>query len=158
MVASKPKLLIGGQLRDAENSYPVIYPATEQEIARAPDASDSDIDKAIAAARHAFDNSSWATDHRLRARCLRQLKQALDDDFPALQEITIAEAGVPIMWTDGPQLRIPIDGLDYIADLLDSYPWQQDLGEARPMGIPTRRRTCREPESNPRIPVAIHSA
>jgi aldehyde dehydrogenase (NAD+) len=49
------------------------------------------------------------------------------------------------MWTDGPQLRIPIDGLDFIADLLDSYQWDQDLGEARPMGIPTRRRIYREP-------------
>ncbi len=49
------------------------------------------------------------------------------------------------MWTDGPQLRIPIDGLDYVADLLESYEWEQDLGVARPMGIPTRRRVCREP-------------
>ena len=117
-------------------SYPVIDPATEQEIARAPDASDADIGKAIAAARHAFDETSWATDHRLRARCLRQLKQALDDDFPALQEITIAEAGVPIMWTDGPQLRIPIDGLDYIADLLDSYQWRPGPGRSQADGHP----------------------
>ncbi|HET7017075.1 MAG TPA: aldehyde dehydrogenase [Streptosporangiaceae bacterium] len=149
MVASavviRPRLLVGGELRDAQESYPVIDPATEQEIARAPDASDTDLDEAIAAARQAFDGTSWASDPAFRARCLRQLKSALDEDFAALQEITIAEAGVPVMWTDGPQLRIPIDGLDFIADLLDSYPWHQDLGEAKPMGIPTRRRVYREP-------------
>ncbi len=144
-VVTRPRLLIGGQLREAEDSYPVIDPATEQEIARAPDASDADIDEAVAAARHAFDETAWATDHELRARCLRQLKKALDEGFPALQEITIAEAGVPVMWTDGPQLRIPIDGLDYVTDLLESYQWCQDLGVAHPMGIPTRRRTYREP-------------
>ena len=87
----------------------------------------------------------WPTDPAFRTRCLRQLKSALDEGFSALQEITIAEAGVPTMWTDGPQLRIPIDGLDYVADLLESYEWEQDLGVARPMGIPTRRRVCREP-------------
>ena len=145
MVAIQPRLLIGGQLRDAEHSYPVIDPATEQEIARAPDASAADIDEAVAAARRAFDETAWATDHELRARCLRQLKQALDDDFGALQQITIAEAGVPTMWTDGPQLRIPIDGLAYVTDLLESYQWCRDLGVAQPMGIPTRRRVCREP-------------
>jgi len=100
-------------LRDAAHSYPVIDPATEQEIARAPDASDADVDEAIAAARQAFDQTTWAADPGQRA--------------------------------DGPQLRIPIDGLDFMADLLDSYPWHQDLGEARPMGIPTRRRIYREP-------------
>jgi aldehyde dehydrogenase (NAD+) len=141
----RPRLLIDGVLRDAQEGYPVIDPATEQEIARAPDASDADIDEAIAAARHAFDETRWPADAAFRARCLRQLKSALAEDFAALQEITIAEAGVPRLWTDGPQLRIPIDGLDFIADLLDSYQWDQDLGEAKPMGIPTRRRIYREP-------------
>jgi aldehyde dehydrogenase (NAD+) len=144
-VVTQPQLLIGGQLKQAAAEYPVIDPATEQEIARAPDASNSDIDEAIDAARQAFDHTTWATDHALRARCLRQLKSALDEDFAALQEITIAEAGVPTMWTGGPQLRIPIDGLDYVAGLLESYQWEQDLGVAAPMGIPTRRRVYREP-------------
>jgi aldehyde dehydrogenase (NAD+) len=146
-VVDQPQLLIGGVLRDAGggDSYPVIDPATEQVIARAPDASDGDLSEAIDAARQAFDNTSWAADHELRTRCLRQLKSALDENFEQLREITIAEAGVPTMWTDGPQLRIPIDGLDYVAGLLESYEWEQDLGVAKPMGIPTRRRVCREP-------------
>ena len=37
-------------------------------------------------------------------------------------EITITEAGVPRMWTDGPQLRTPFDGLDYLVTLLADYP------------------------------------
>jgi aldehyde dehydrogenase (NAD+) len=144
-VVAPPQLLIGGDLRDAAHDYPVIDPATEQEIARAPDASDADVDDAIDAARQAFDQTTWARDHDLRARCLRQLKSALDAGFEQLREITIAEAGVPTLWTDGPQLRIPIDGLAYVAGLLESYQWEQDLGVAQPMGIPTRRRVYREP-------------
>jgi acyl-CoA reductase-like NAD-dependent aldehyde dehydrogenase len=82
-VVNRPRLLVGGVLRDAAHSYPVIDPATEQEIARAPDASDADVDEAIAAARQAFDQTTWAADPGQRARCLRQLKSALDEDFAA---------------------------------------------------------------------------
>ena len=99
---------------------------------------------AVAAARHAFDETGWSTDAGLRQTCLRQLKAALDADFEILREITIAEAGVPRMWTDGPQLRMPVDGLDYLLTLLESYQWSNDLGVAAPMGMRSSRRTCRE--------------
>ena len=145
--APEPLLLIGGRLRAASDggTFPIVSPATGQVIGHAPDATDADASAAIDAARRAFDESAWARDPKLRAHCLRQLRAALDADFEALREITIAEAGAPRMWTEGPQLRIPVDGLDYLVDLLEGYEWERDLGPARPMGIPTRRRVTREP-------------
>jgi aldehyde dehydrogenase (NAD+) len=145
--APEPLLLIDGALRDASGgaSFPIINPATGTEIGRAPDATGADADAAVGAARRAFEAGTWARDPQLRAHCLRQLKAALDEEFEILREITIAEAGAPRMWTDGPQLRIPVDGLDYLIDLLASYEWQRDLGQARPMGMPTSRRLYREP-------------
>jgi aldehyde dehydrogenase (NAD+) len=143
----EPRLLIGGTLRGTSDAatFPIINPATGQVIGRAPDATAADADAAVEAARRAFDDTDWAADPRFRAHCLRQLKAALDADFEVLREITIAEAGAPRMWTDGPQLRNPVDGLDYLADLLDRYEWAQDLGVAKPMGMPTARRVFREP-------------
>jgi len=145
--APEPLLLIDGTRRHASGglTFPIINPATGMEIGRAPDATDEDADAAIGAARRAFDAGTWARDPQLRAHCLRQLKAALDEDFEILREITIAEAGAPRMWTDGPQLRIPVDGLDYLIDLLASYEWERDLGPARPMGMPTNRQLYREP-------------
>ncbi|HEX9034894.1 MAG TPA: aldehyde dehydrogenase [Streptosporangiaceae bacterium] len=142
-----PELLIGGELRGASDgaTFPIVNPATEDVIGRAPEATDADIAAAIGAARTAFDQTSWPSDPALRARCLRQLRAALDDDFEVLREITIAEAGAPRVWTDGPQLRAPIDGLDFVIELLGSYQWTSDLGTATPMGIPTRRVVRREP-------------
>ena len=35
----------------------------------------ADLDRAIGAARRAFDESSWSTDVALRVRCLRQLQR-----------------------------------------------------------------------------------
>jgi aldehyde dehydrogenase (NAD+) len=146
-VSPQPRLLIDGELRGASDgtSFPIVNPATEEVIGSAPDATDADVDAAVAAARRAFDETGWATDRAFRARCLRQLKAALDDDFEALAQITVAEAGVPVVWTDGPQLRMPIDGLDYLAGLVESYEWERDLGVAEPMGLPNRRRVFREP-------------
>jgi aldehyde dehydrogenase (NAD+) len=125
-------------------SYPVVDPSTGEVIGHAPDATDEDVDLAVAAARRAFDDTDWPRDHAFRAHCLRQLRSALTNGFEAMASITIAEAGVPRMWIEGPQLRMPIEGLGFLVDLLESYQWEQDLGFARPMGIPTRRRVCRE--------------
>jgi aldehyde dehydrogenase (NAD+) len=143
----EPRLLIDGRLRAATRnaSFPVVNPATEEIIGYAPDAANADADEAIAAARRAFDESEWPRQPGFRARCLRQLKAALDRDFETLRQITIAEAGVPRMWTDGPQLRTPVDGLDYLTGLLDGYEWETDLGTAAPMGMPTSRQVVREP-------------
>ena len=142
-----PQLLIGGELRGASGggTFPIIDPATGDVIGHAPDAGDADTAAAIAAARRACGQPGWADAPQFRAHCLRQLKAALEEDFEVLREITIAEAGVPRMWTDGPQLRIPVDGLGYLTGLLESYQWEQDLGVAAPMGIKTARRVRREP-------------
>lgn len=142
----EPRLLIGGELRGASDggTFAIEDPATGEETGRAPEATDADVQEAIAAARRAFDETDWNADAGLRATCLRQLKVALDADFEILREITITEAGVPRMWTDGPQLRMPIDGLDYLVTLLADYPWSTDLGVAAPMGMRSSRRACRE--------------
>jgi aldehyde dehydrogenase (NAD+) len=125
LVSPEPRLLIGGELREGATSFPIINPATEQVIGHAPDATDSDVDDAVAAARHAFDETSWPTDRAFRARCLRQLQAALESGFADLQELTVAEAGAPVIWTEGPQLRTPIEGLGYLADVLESYQSRQ---------------------------------
>jgi aldehyde dehydrogenase (NAD+) len=142
----EPRLLVDGKLRGASDggTFGVENPATGERIGRAPDATDSDVQEAVAAARRASDNTTWRTDANFRAHCLRQLKAGLDAEFEILREITIAEAGVPRMWTDGPQLRMPIDGLDYLVTLLSGYPWCEDLGVASPLGMRSHRRVYRE--------------
>ena len=144
--ASPPQLLIDGRLRGAADgaTFPILSPATGAVIGAAPDAADEDCGAAVAAARRAFDETGWSRDSRLRAHCLRQLKAALDNEYEVLRDITIAEAGAPRMWVDGPQLRAPIDGLDYLTGLLETYEWEQDLGRATPLGLPASRRLYRE--------------
>jgi aldehyde dehydrogenase (NAD+) len=146
-VLPPPQLLIDGKLTEASDgaTFPIVNPATEQVIGHAPDATDADVDAALDAARRAFDETTWAHDPAFRVHCLKQFKAALDRNIEILREITIAEVGAPRMWTDGPQLQVPVDGLDYVIGLAETYEWSRDLGVAEPMGIPTRRTVLREP-------------
>jgi phenylacetaldehyde dehydrogenase len=57
------RLLIGGEWVDSKSSVriPVIDPATGAEIATVADANAADVDRAVAAARAAFESGPWAT-------------------------------------------------------------------------------------------------
>ncbi|MFD4470279.1 aldehyde dehydrogenase [Rhodococcus sp. NPDC058505] len=138
-------LLVDGKLIPGSGgTFEIVNPATEEIVGRAAEATAADMDAAIAAARTAFDTTNWSRDHAFRAHCLRQLRDALQSHLEELREITIAEVGAPAMLTNGPQLAGPIEDLRYWADLAENYAWEQDLGSATPMGIPTHRRLLKE--------------
>jgi aldehyde dehydrogenase (NAD+) len=140
------RLLVGGELLPAADGavYDNINPATEQVLGVAADASVADMDAAIAAARRAFDDTTWATDVDFRVACLRQLHAALVDHQEELRGTTVAEGGAPVALTYGAQLDMPIDGIPWVADLAASYEWVQDLGVAKPFGIRSHRFVRRE--------------
>jgi aldehyde dehydrogenase (NAD+) len=140
------RLLINGELRGAADggTYDITNPATGEVIGQAPEATTEDLDAAIAAARTAFDDTDWSTNHALRLDCLRQLHAALVAEGDSMRALTTAEAGAPAFLTAGPQYDVPVEGIAWVADLLERYDWETDLGEAAPMGIATRRTVRKE--------------
>lgn len=139
-------LLIGGKLVPGGGGvFATTNPATAEVLGQAANADSADMDAAITAARTAFDTTDWSRDHAFRARCLRQLRDALRGHVEELREITIAEVGAPRMLTSGPQLEGPVNDLGWFADLAENYSWETDLGVAEPMGIKSARRVRREP-------------
>ncbi|MEO6792743.1 MAG: aldehyde dehydrogenase [Mycobacterium sp.] len=146
MTGPTTQLLIDGALvPGGGGAFRTINPATEEPLGEAADGDAADLDRAIAAARTAFDSSDWCRDSALRVHCLRQLRDALNDEIEALREITIAEAGAPRLLTYAGQLQTPVDDLGFPADTAESYPWRVDLGVAAPLGVTTRRTVVREP-------------
>ena len=139
--------LIDGKLVPASSgdTFPILNPATGREIGHAPDATAQDVDAAIAAARRAFDETGWSTDRDLRVRCLRQLHQALLDEADAFRALTTAEVGMPGFMMGAAGFDVPVEGLAWVTDLLESYEFESDLGVAEPMGIRSRRTVRREP-------------
>ena len=72
------------------------------------DATAGDLDDAMAAARRAFDETSWSTDVAFRVRCLRQLQQAMTAHVDDLRALTIAETGSPLFFTRSAALDEPV--------------------------------------------------
>jgi aldehyde dehydrogenase (NAD+) len=141
------RLYIDGKLVEAEGSktYENINPATEEVIGVAADASAADVERAIAAARHAFDETDWSTNKELRQRCLRQLHEALLEHKELFSDIIAAEVGAPRALHDGPQFGAPLATLPYYADMIDTYEWEQDLGVAETLAGPSQRWVHKEP-------------
>ncbi|MEZ4292180.1 MAG: aldehyde dehydrogenase family protein [Myxococcota bacterium] len=141
------KLLIDGELVEATGGgrFDNINPATEEVIGTVPNATAADMERAIGAARRAFDETDWARDHELRARCLRQLRDGLRERIEELRRITVSEVGCPISMTSTAGLELPIEWLGRYADFLLEYEWQTDVGVANVMGANTRRLVVREP-------------
>jgi len=142
------RLLIDGRLVSASEggTFDNINPATTEILGSTADGTAADMDAAIAAARRAFDTTTWSTDHAFRVRCLRQLQQALVKNADRLKADLVAEIGTPVALTSGPQFDTPVEGIGWIADLAERYAWETDLGEAPgPGGVTSRRWIRREP-------------
>lgn len=142
--------LIGGKLvaSSAGTTFETLNPATEEVLGVAADGTAADMDAAIDAARRAFDGDvgGWTTDVAFRARCLRQLRDAMQSHSEELRELTIAEVGAPRFLTTLAQLDSPVEDLGYAAELAEGYEgWRVDLGAAKPAGVPSHRWVLREP-------------
>ncbi len=141
-------MLIDGKLVEADGArvFDNLNPTTEKVLGQAADASAADMQRAIEAARRAFDETTWSTDRTFRKRCLEQLHNAIAGEQEELREELILEVGCPRMLTAGPQLDVPLESLRYPAQLIDEYPWVTDLPDALDMrGSLTSRRIVKEP-------------
>jgi aldehyde dehydrogenase (NAD+) len=140
------RMLIDGVLGPASDGavFETVNPATEEVLGVAADATAEDAERALAAARRAFDQTTWSTDLSLRVRCLRQLQGAMRAHAEELRAMTIAETGSPLFMTRSAQLDDPVESLGWVADLAESYQWTTDLGTAEPLGMPARRWIRRE--------------
>jgi len=141
-------LFIDGELADAASgrTYPNINPATEEAMGRVADAGPEDMDRAIAAARRAFDETDWSTSHAFRHRCLRQLRDGLKERVDELKEMIAAETGAPlaICGAGGPQCELPIGFMDYTLEALPKFEWSRNIGVATPLGQKSERLVEKE--------------
>jgi betaine-aldehyde dehydrogenase len=94
------RLFIDGDFVEPASSatIDVLDPATEEVIARVPDAGREDVDRAVAAARRAFDEGPWReSTSQERGRILFRLAAAVRDRADALAELETINSGKPIV-------------------------------------------------------------
>jgi aldehyde dehydrogenase (NAD+) len=143
---AEARLLIDGELVAAKDgrSYANLNPATEEEIGQVADATPEDMERAIGAARRAFDESEWPHDLAFRAHCLRQLQSALEKHREELRPQIVAEVGTPIQLTYAVQLDSCIQDMTWDIECAENYEWERELGEHEFFGMKSRRRVRRE--------------
>ena len=104
----------------------VISPHTEEVIARVPEAKEADIDRAVAAARHAFDHGPWphlaASE---RADIMAKLLVALQQRAGEMATTITAEMGCPISFSNIGQVMASHMVLDYFTSLTRTYPFEE---------------------------------
>ncbi len=146
-VTGEARMLIDGELVEAASGarYDNVNPATEAVIGQTADAGVEDMQRAIAAARRAFEESDWARDPELRKRGLRQLHEALAKEREVLRPLIVAEVGTPIMLTYAVQMDSCIDDMEWDIECIDRIDWEYDLPVHEFFGMRSARRVFREP-------------
>jgi aldehyde dehydrogenase (NAD+) len=135
------RLLIDGELVTARSgrSYDNLNPATEEVIGAAPDAGTSDLERAVLAARRAFDESDWSTNHALRRECVLALQGRLRKDVERIRWAHTAETGMPLSLAHAIGVDGPIENLSYYADRIDTVEWDRQLPSKVIFQVPSAR-------------------
>src|SRR5882672_8788267 len=94
------QMYINGEWVDSKSNktFPVYDPSTEEVIAQVPDAGPEDVNRAVAAARAAFDDSAWtSTTAQERGRILFRLAEKIRQNLAMLAELECRNSGKPIV-------------------------------------------------------------
>ncbi len=134
---------IGGEFVKPETDaiIDVVSPHTEQVIGQVPDACPADIDKAVAAARDAFDNGPWPRmSPEERGAALSRLSLAVQARSEQIADVISNENGSPKSWSIMGQVFSSTMVLDTYADLVTSYPFVQERAGALGGRLQIRRQ------------------
>jgi len=136
------QLFIDGQWVDAESgkTFETPNPATGETLAEVAEADKADIDKAVAAARRAFEGKWSKLSARDRGRLLYKLSQLIEEHSAELAAVETSDNGKPIkesLYVDLPQV---VENFEYFAG------WATKIeGETIPVPGKMFNYTLREP-------------
>src|SRR2546429_6736494 len=106
---------IDGEWVDAEaETEPVLNPATGEEIARAPRSDEGDVDRAVRAARRAFDGWASATPAQ-RSQALLEIADAIEEHGEEIARAEALNAGKPIEAVKSDEVPGIVDNLRFFA-------------------------------------------
>ena len=136
------QLFIDGQFVDAESgkTFNSPNPATGETFAEVAEADKADIDKAVAAARKAFEGKWSKMSARDRGRLLYKLSQLIERDTAQLAELETSDNGKPIKESTYIDIPSVVENFEYFAG------WATKIeGETIPVPGQMFNYTLREP-------------
>src|ERR1700758_1315191 len=94
------RMYINGEFVESQSGkyFPVVDPSTEEILAEVPDADEKDVNRAVAAAKAAFDSGAWPqTTAQGRGRILFRLAERGRKEAAPLAELEARNSGKPIV-------------------------------------------------------------
>ena len=134
-LARKPALFINNEWVASSHGVTLIVedPSTGREVGRIVDASDADVDRAVAAARAAFDDGRWSNlPPKVRERAINKLADLIEAHTAEFAELEAIDNGKPMGMAKMVDIPGSVDHLRYMAG------WASKLGGEvlDPMGLP----------------------
>ncbi|MCP2365019.1 betaine-aldehyde dehydrogenase [Nonomuraea thailandensis] len=114
------KLFIGGEwvAPAGTGTIDVISPHTEEVVGRVPDGTAEDMERAVAAAREAFDHGPWPRmTFAERAEVIGRLAAVYNERQGEMAQLITEEMGSPITFSNLAQAPQPLGMLQYYAEL-----------------------------------------
>ncbi|MFC9659648.1 aldehyde dehydrogenase [Nocardia sp. NPDC127606] len=127
-MSPRQQLYIGGHWVEPATSatIEVISPHTEQVIARVADPAPDDVDRAVAAARSAFDAGPWPrTDPQQRVAIIRELAACYRAREDELAQLITTEMGAPITFSHSAHAKLPGVMMRAFAETAAGFRWQE---------------------------------
>jgi len=127
-VETREHIFVGGEFiaPSGTGTIDVISPHTEQVIAKVPDGTKEDIDKAVAAARKAFDTGPWPQlTPQERAGYIAALSQLIQSRMDEWAGVISSEMGSPFSFSQMGQIFASTMVLDYYAGLADTFHFEE---------------------------------
>jgi aldehyde dehydrogenase (NAD+) len=136
----REKLFIGGQWVDPAGSeqIEVINPTTEESMGSIPAGTSEDVDRAVAAAREAFDG--WAgTPREQRGELLGAIAAGLAERADEIAATISAELGMPLKLSRRIQAGLPMMDFQSMPELIQQVAWEEEVGNSlvvrEPIGV-----------------------
>jgi phenylacetaldehyde dehydrogenase len=117
-IAQKHRMFIDGRFVFAASgkTFPVYNPATGEVMAHVPEAEAEDVDRAVRAARHAFDHGPWARmKPSERGRLLWKLGDLLEQHLEEFAELESLDNGKPLAVARAADVPLAVDMFRYMA-------------------------------------------
>lgn len=122
------RLFIGGDWVDpaGPDMIEVHSPYSYEHVGRVPEGTIADMDRAVAAARDAFDNGPWPRmDPVERAGIVQKLSDLYAAHLEDFARIITDEMGSPLLFSQMAQAPMPQLMLQYFVDLARTYPFEE---------------------------------
>ena len=128
---TRDKLYIGGEWVEPDGSrmIDVINPTTEEAIGRIPEGTAEDADRAVRAARAAFDSWSRLSPHERAGYC-EAIGAQLTERGDELGALITSELGMPLGLSRMIQAGLPAMGFSAMPDLVEEIAWEEEVGNS----------------------------